>query len=224
VVIFDLQPPPAAAAIDAWERVDVTDWEAVSDAVDRIVNRTGAIDVVIANAGISVRRPFLEMSAKDVQSVIDVNLLGVMALWQAAARHMVRARRGVLLATASTNGSAGYPRYADYNATKAAVLALSRTLALELAPHVRTACVSPGYVLTPMQRTEYSDAQLDALNRRIPARRHANPDEVAAAFAYLASAEASYITGQEIVIDGGELAGSTAADHGIAFPDPTEDP
>jgi 3-oxoacyl-[acyl-carrier protein] reductase len=87
--------------------------------------------VAIANAGISTRRPFVDMTEAQAGEVIDVNLIGVTGLWQAAARRMITAKRGVLLATASTNASAGYPYHADYNATKAGVLALCRTLALD---------------------------------------------------------------------------------------------
>ena len=216
VVNFDLRPPHEDGA-GRWASVDVTDWPQVAEAVDAVAQRHGTVDVAIANAGISLRRAFLELAEPDVRRLLDVNLLGVIALWQAAARHMVAAKSGVLLATASTNGTVGYPYYADYNASKAAVIALTRTVALELSPHVRAACVSPGYVMTPMQRAEYTDEMLAQVNRRIPAGRHAEPAEIAQAFFFLASPEASFITGQQIVIDGGELAGGTASSYGIHF-------
>jgi len=214
VVDFDLKPPSGLDEVGPWVQVDVTDWTGVREAVDSVAAAHGGIDIVIANAGISLRRAFLEMAEQEVRGLLDVNVLGVMALWQAAARHMVVAGRGVLLATASTNATAGYPYYADYNASKAAVLALARTVALEFAPHIRTACVSPGYVMTAMQRAEYTDAMLAEVNARIPAKRHAKPVEIADAFFYLASDSARYITGQQLVIDGGELAGGTASSHG----------
>ncbi|WP_377272033.1 SDR family NAD(P)-dependent oxidoreductase [Peterkaempfera sp. SMS 1(5)a] len=217
VVNFDLRPPAGDGCAGEWVEVDVTDWAAVAAAVDRVAETYGTVDVAIANAGISLRRTFLEMTEKDVRALLDINLMGVIALWQAAARHMVAARSGVLLATASTNGTAGYPYYADYNASKAAVLALARTLALELSPHVRTACVSPGYVMTPMQRAEYTDEMLAEVNARIPAGRHADPAEIAEAFHFLASPQARFITGQQLIVDGGELAGGTASSHGVVF-------
>ncbi len=105
----------------------------------------------------------------------------------------------------------GQPFYADYNATKAGVIALTKTMAVELAPKVRVCAVAPGYVLTPMQRAEYSDAMLEEVNRKIPLRRHAEPAEIAALFAYLASDDAAYVTGQVITIDGGETAGGLAS-------------
>ena len=109
--------------------------------------------------------------------------------------------------TASNNGMEGHPFYTDYNASKAAVMLLGRTLALECAPWLRANCVCPGYVLTPMQRAEYTDEQLVEVNDGIPMKRHADPSEVAALYAFLASDEAKYITGQFIPLDGGETAG-----------------
>jgi Dehydrogenases with different specificities (related to short-chain alcohol dehydrogenases) len=217
VVNMDLRPPADADRVGEWVRADVTDWASTTAAVDAIAAEHGGVDVAIANAGISLRRTFLDMTEKDVRSLLDINVMGVIALWQAAGRHMVAARSGVLLATASTNGTAGYPYYADYNASKAAVLALCRTVALELSPFVRTACVSPGYVMTPMQRAEYTDEMLAEVNHRIPAGRHADPAEIAHAFFFLASPEARFITGQQLIVDGGELAGGTASAHGVVF-------
>src|SRR2546428_87665 len=118
---------------------------------------------------------------------------------------------GVILQTASTNGLVGHRYYADYNACKAGVIELTRSIALELAPQVRVNAVAPGYVLTPMQRAEYTDAMLDEVNRKIPLGRHAAPEEIAGLFAFLASDDAAYLTGQVFVIDGGETAGGLAS-------------
>ena len=107
----------------------------------------------------------------------------------------------------STNGTEGHPFYADYNTSKAGVILLAKTMALELGPFIRVNAVCPGHVLTPMQKAEYAPETLDALNLKIPMKRHADPAEVAALFAFLASSEAAYITGAEICIDGGETAG-----------------
>jgi 3-oxoacyl-[acyl-carrier protein] reductase len=195
-----------------WRKVDVADWSAVRDAVDEIHADHGRLDVVIANAGISVRHGVLELTEADVRRVVDVNLLGVLALWRHAAAHMIaQDGGGVLLATASVNGLRGYPFYADYNATKAGIVALCRTFALELSPKVRAVCVCPGAVLTPMQQAEYTSEMLEAVNRDIPAGRHAAPSEIAEAFYFLASEHAAFVTGQEFVIDGGETAGATTA-------------
>lgn len=186
-------------ALDGEIECNVADPEQVAAAFDRV----GDVDVLVANAGISIRRPFLEIEERDWRRVVDVNLGGVFRCAQQAAKRM---DEGVILMTASTNGLSGHEYYADYNASKAGVILLARTMARELAPRIRVNAVCPGYVLTPMQRAEYTDEMLDAVNETIPLRRHAAPEEIAALFAYLASDDAAYITGAAIVIDGGETA------------------
>jgi len=214
----DIQPPADDSATITWLQVDVADWDAVEEAVALVHQLHGRIDIVIANAGISIRHSVLDTSWTQARRVVEVNLLGVFALWQAAARRMVAQGEGVLLATASVNGHRGFPYYADYNATKAGVAALCRTFAMEFSPVLQVACVSPGAVLTPMQLAEYTLEMLAAVESRIPAGRHASPAEIAAAFFYLASPEARFMTGQELVIDGGEIAGSTTSDFRTAVP------
>ena len=171
----------------------------------------GGVDVLVANAGISVRRPFLEIREEDWRRVLDVNLTGVFHCAQQAARRMHADDGGVILMTASTNGVVGHPFYADYNASKAGVIALARTMALELAPTIRVNAVCPGYVLTPMQEAEYSPEMLIATDAKIPIGRHARPDEIASLFAFLASDDGAYLTGATISIDGGETAGGLAS-------------
>jgi NAD(P)-dependent dehydrogenase (short-subunit alcohol dehydrogenase family) len=225
VVNLDIQPPePAPVGQVHWVAADVADWAALGAAVDAVQQQRGSLDVVIANAGISIRHGVLEITEAQARRIVEVNLLGVLGLWRAAAGHMLAAGQGVLLATASVNGHRGYPYYADYNASKAGVSALCRTFALELSPHVRVACVTPGAVLTPMQLAEYTPEMLAAVNERIPAGRHAAPAEIADAFFYLASPAARFITGQEIVVDGGEIAGATTAEFGTAGMAPAAPP
>jgi NAD(P)-dependent dehydrogenase (short-subunit alcohol dehydrogenase family) len=190
---------------------DVTDLMQVEAALADAVRVMDGVDVLINNAGISIRHSFLDITPEEWDKVIAVNLTGVFYVAQTAARHMWQRGSGVILQTASTNGIMGYPYYADYNATKAAVIELTRSMALELAPNVRVCAVAPGYVLTPMQRAEYTDTMLDEVNRKIPLRRHAQPEEIAALFAYLASDDAAYATGQVFTLDGGETAGGLAS-------------
>jgi NAD(P)-dependent dehydrogenase (short-subunit alcohol dehydrogenase family) len=118
---------------------------------------------------------------------------------------------GVILNTASTNGFVGYRHYSDYNASKAGVIELTRSMALELAPRIRVNAIAPGYILTPMQRAEYTDEMLEEVNRKLPLKRHGKPEEMAGLFAFLASEDAEYITGQIYVADGGEIAGGLAS-------------
>jgi len=192
-------------------QADVSNLAQVQAAFAEAVHLMGAVDVVINNAGISIRHNFLDITPEEWDKVLAVNLTGVFYVAQTAARHMVERGSGVILQTASTNGLVGQPYYADYNATKAGVIELTKTMALELAPKVRVCAVAPGYVLTPMQRAEYTDAMLDEVNRKLPLRRHAQPEEVAALFAFLASDDAAYITGQVFTIDGAETAGGLAS-------------
>jgi NAD(P)-dependent dehydrogenase (short-subunit alcohol dehydrogenase family) len=185
---------------------DVADGEQVARAFGRVDELLGGVDVLVANAGISIRKPFLEIRSEDWRRVLDVNLTGVFHCAQQAARRMDAGNGGVILVTASTNGLTGHPFYADYNASKAGVILLARTLARELAPRIRVNAVCPGYVLTPMQEAEYTPAMLAEVDASIPLGRHARPEEMAALFAFLASDDAAYFTGAVISVDGGETA------------------
>ena len=195
--------PDLAAVIDA----DVSDMTQVRRGFREAVDRMGSVDVLINNAGISIRHDFLEITQQEWNAVLGANLTGIFNMAQTAARHMVEKGSGVILNTASTAGNVGYPHYADYSASKGGVIALTLAMALELAPVVRVNAISPGYVLTPMQRAEYTDDMLEAVNRKIPMRRHAKPEEIAALFAFLASEDAAFATGQVYVMDGAETTG-----------------
>ncbi len=195
--------PELTGVIDA----DVSNLEQVQAAFAEAIALMGSVDVLINNAGISIRHDFLDITPDELDAVLGVNLKGVFYVAQTAARHMMDKGAGVILNTASTGGNNGYPHYADYSASKGGVIALTQAMALELAPVVRVNAISPGYVLTPMQRAEYTDAMLDAVNRKIPLGRHAKPEEIAALFAFLASEDAAFATGHVYVMDGGETTG-----------------
>jgi NAD(P)-dependent dehydrogenase (short-subunit alcohol dehydrogenase family) len=192
---------------------DVTD----PDELARAVLGAGELDICVANAGVSLMESFLGGDLRSWERVLRVNLLGVMNTFQQAALAMPRGGR--LLATASIAGLRGEPDASAYCASKAGVIGLVRSLAVELAPRGFTVnAVAPGQIDTRMNSADLETvsrregrpaAELleTHLERRVPARRLGTPDEVAALFGFLASDEAAFITGTVLAIDGGELAG-----------------
>jgi len=209
--VADLEDTVAQITADggqAWLlRCDVTDEAQVDDVAARATARWGRIDVLINNAGIDDDTPFLEIDRARWRAVIDTNLTGVFLTSQAVARQMARVGRGVILHTASIDASGGDGPYAAYNASKAGLLGLNRTLALELAAHgIRSNCVSPGFTHTVMTEKAVGPKLLSYLNgsfARVPIKRLVQPEEVAQAFLFLASDQASAITGIDLRVDGG---------------------
>ena len=186
---------------------DVTDEAQVEDAAARAAARWGRIDVLVNNAGIDDDTPFLEIDRGRWRAVVDTNLTGVFLMSQAVGREMAKSGGGVILHTASIDASGGDGPYAAYNASKAGLLGLSRTMALELAAHgIRSNCVSPGFTHTVMTEKAVGPKLMDYLNgsfARVPIKRLVRTDEVAQAFLFLASDQASAITGIDLRVDGG---------------------
>ena len=186
------------------------------DDVDRLVREAelalGGIDVLINNAGIAWREPFLEITPEHWDRIIQVNLRGIFLVAQAVARRMVAGgRRGAIVNMSSTNGLGGEEDYAHYNASKGGIVLLTKTMAVELGTlGIRVNTVCPGYIRTPLNETiaaglgEQFVAQYE--RDRIPLGRAGTVEEVAAAYAFLASDEASFVHGETLVVDGGQLA------------------
>ena len=187
--------------------VDVSHPQQVRSGFEMVDSLMGGIDVLVSNAGISIRRPFLEIEYDQWSKVMRINLDGMFLCAKEAIMRMKTHRSGVVLFTASVNGNEGRPWYTDYNASKAGIISMAQTLALEFGPWLRVNAICPGYTLTPMQKAEYTREMLDAVNADIPLNRHAKPEEIGGFFTFLASKNAAYITGQALVIDGGVTAG-----------------
>jgi NAD(P)-dependent dehydrogenase (short-subunit alcohol dehydrogenase family) len=180
--------------------------------VEEARDALGGIDVLINNAGTSWREPFLEITPEHWDRIIAVNLRGMFLVAQAVARVLVaQGGGGSIVNMASTNGLAGEADYTHYNASKAGVLLLTKTMAVELGPHrIRVNALCPGYIETPLNAQIAAnlsgDFAADYGREYIPLHRTGQPAEVAAAYAFLASDDASFITGAEIVVDGGQRA------------------
>jgi len=201
----------ALPGLEALVLADVSDPHSVAQAFSTLDRQMGGLDILINNAGISVRQPFMQISPDQWRKVLATNLDGIFYVAQQAAQRMLSSAGGVILNMGSSNGLMGYHYYADYNASKAGVIELTRSMALELAPTIRVNAVCPGFIMTPMQEAEYTPAMRRAFEDKVPLRRLGTPEDVAALFAFLASDEASFITGQYFVIDGGEIAGGLAS-------------
>jgi meso-butanediol dehydrogenase/(S,S)-butanediol dehydrogenase/diacetyl reductase len=198
-------------ALHGYIIADVADPESVKRAFVELDGLANGLDVLINNAGISIRHSFMDITPQEWQTVIDINLNGVFYVAQQSAKRMLAQGGGVIVNMGSSNGLMGYHYYADYNASKAGVIELSRSMALELAPTIRVNAVCPGFIMTPMQEAEYTIEMRQVFENKLPLHKLGKPDDVAALFAFLASDDAAFITGQYFVIDGGELAGGLAS-------------
>lgn len=208
------QTGDAAAAdgeIAAW-RVDVRDRTAVAEAVAGILERWGAIDVLVNNAGHGRPVAFLDIADEDLDEILSINLCGAFRVAQIVATHMAAQGAGRIVNIASLAAHTANSGQGAYAASKGALVALSRVMAFELGPQgITVNSISPGPVETPLARRMLTDAARSAREARIPLGRLAQPEEIAACVAFLASNDGAYVNGADLVVDGGLLGGGIRA-------------
>ncbi len=187
---------------------DVSDPAQAAAMVAQAEQALGGIDVLIDNAGIAWEEPFVEITPEHWDTIMAVNLRGMFLVAQAAAKRMIaRQQGGSIILMSSKNGLAGEVKYAHYNASKGGVVMLMKTMALELGQYgIRVNALCPGYILTPLAESIDSPEFIAAYSQNIPLGRVGRPEEIASVYAFLASDEASFIHGTEILVDGGQLA------------------
>jgi NAD(P)-dependent dehydrogenase (short-subunit alcohol dehydrogenase family) len=217
VVGFDLHPIPRHADRLLSLQGDALDEAAVDAAVAQTVKRFGALDVMVCNAGVIAVTPVVEMSLAEWQRVMQVNVDTVFLGSRAAARQMIAQGKGGCIINASSGaGRRGVPNLSHYCASKAAIIMLTQSLAIELAAHgIRANCYVPGHIETPFwggiadgfaKRTgQTPEAVVEGFRRTVPMGRFGTADDVAATVSWLASDDAAYVSGQAIAMNGAEF-------------------
>jgi 3-oxoacyl-[acyl-carrier protein] reductase len=217
VFICGLEPEEVRDTVDEFRSMgsiagmvcDVGDEAMVAGLIQKAEDFLQRIDILINNAGTAWAEPFLEITPQHWDQILTVNLRGMFLVAQGVAQRMVAdGKGGAIVNMSSTNGLVGEERYAHYNASKGGVLLLTKTMALELGKYgIRVNALCPGYIQTPLSQSIDNAEHVAAYVRdKIALHRVGKPEEVAAAYAFLASDDASFIHGEGLVIDGGQLA------------------
>ena len=184
-------------------QVDVTDITKVEDAVNKILDKFGKVDILVNNAGITKDNLLLRMSQAEWDAVLNVNLKGAFNAIKTVSRPMIKQRSGRIVNIASIIGIIGNPGQANYSASKAGLIALTKTAAKELASrNINVNAIAPGFIQTEMTAKLPEDIK-QKMKEAIPLAKFGTPEDVAAVCLFLASEESSYVTGQVIVVDGG---------------------
>jgi 3-oxoacyl-[acyl-carrier protein] reductase len=192
-------------------QADVTDPEAAQRCVDRLEKAWGRLDILVNNAGVIKDDLFIRMEAEDWKTVLDTNLGGTFNFCRAVAYGLMKQRRGRIINISSIAAEHANPGQVNYAASKGAINAFTRALAVELASrNVTVNAIAPGFIETDMSEAVRNKAG-DLIKKMIPMRRLGQPDDIARVVAFLASADAAYITGQIITVDGGLSLGAMTA-------------
>ena len=192
-------------------KLDVSSKADVDNVFDRVMAKHGRLDILVNNAGIYLPRPFLELTEEEWDRTIDINLKGEFLCAQRAAKEMAKNKRGRIIniaSIASGGVGVGITGGAHYTSSKGGIIGMSETLAVELAPlGITVNVIGPGAIDTPMvDAANFTREAIDALLAGVPMKRMGQPEEVSAAVVFLASDEASYVTGATLYVDGGWLA------------------
>lgn len=202
------EAPLEALAAELGERAHVlpcnlSDGAAVDALPKQAVEAMGSVDVLVNNAGITRDQIFMRMSDDEWADVINVNLTSTMRLCKGAIRGMMKSRWGRIVNVSSIVGATGNPGQANYAASKAGMVGMSKSIAYEVASRgITVNCIAPGFIATAMT-DKLTDEQKDKINVQIPAGRMGSPEEIAAAALYLASPQAAYVTGTTLHVNGG---------------------
>lgn len=193
------EPPEGFLAV----RCDITEPEQVEQAFKEVEEKHGAVEILVANAGVTRDQLLLRMSEEDFTTVLDTNLTGTFRVVKRASRGMLRARKGRIVLISSVVGLLGSAGQANYAASKAGLVGFARSLARELGSrNITVNVVAPGFVDTDMTRV-LTDEQRAGIVGQVPLGRYAQPEEIAASVRFLSSDDAAYITGAVIPVDGG---------------------
>ena len=203
VAVVDIEPDPGGGDHPTWT-ADVADPAALTAAIDGAAERFGGLAILVNNAGFGAAKPLDRYSDDEWARLVAVNLTGTWHGIRAAVPHLRASGAGSIVSIAGTTASRPTRGEGPYAAAKAGVVALTRTAAVEYAPAVRVNAVSPGYVATRLTRAVVDDDALRArVERRIPLGRIGAVDDVAGVVAFLCGPDAAYLTGQDVVVDGG---------------------
>ena len=186
-------------------KADVSKVSDLKQLVEKTMEKFGKIDILVNNAGILLRTKYEDFTEEDFDNTMNTNVKAIQFLSREVGNIMLKQKSGKIINLSSQAGFTGNKKYIEYCASKAAVLSLTKSFALALAPHVNVNCVSPGFIMTDMTFYDKDPEKKKKRESQVPLGRIGEPEEIASAVVFLASDDASYITGENISVDGGSM-------------------